>query len=152
MTLFEKFITEGNEKEDELAKEGAMKDAIKWQRSEPEQSGREERRRFTQPCSTLPAFTVWWRNGTTVKNLSPSQKRSGPFVNKKGGGNEASCGVVCDCKQISLYEIREKQEQEAQKAKKPKAKALWAMKAAKDNGEEYYDPSRKDNICGMNKT
>ena len=27
-----------------------------------------------------------------------------------------------------------------------KAKALWKMEAAKDAGEEYYDPNRKDNI------
>ena len=41
-------------------------------------------------------------------------------------------------------------------AKKPsesqKAKALWAMKAAKDRVEEFYDPARKENILGKNKT
>ena len=37
--------------------------------------------------------------------------------------------------------------QEAQKAR-----ALWKMKAAKDAGEEYYDPSREDNILGRNET
>ena len=35
--------------------------------------------------------------------------------------------------------------QEAQKAK-----ALWKVKAAKDAGEEYYDPDRKDNILRRN--
>ena len=41
-----------------------------------------------------------------------------------------------------------KKPQEAQKAK-----ALWTMKAAKDAGEEeYYDPTREDNILGRNKT
>ena len=34
-----------------------------------------------------------------------------------------------------------KQPQEAQKAR-----ALWQMKAAKDAGEKYYDPTREDNI------
>ena len=29
-----------------------------------------------------------------------------------------------------------------------RAKALWAMKAAKDRREEFYDPARKDNILG----
>ena len=29
-----------------------------------------------------------------------------------------------------------------------KAKALWAMKAANDRGDEFYDSARKDNICG----
>ena len=40
-----------------------------------------------------------------------------------------------------------KKPQEAQKAK-----ALWKMKAAKDAGEEYYDPGRKDNILRRNET
>ena len=33
-----------------------------------------------------------------------------------------------------------------------KARALWKMKAAKDGGEEYYDPKREDNIKGRSKT
>ena len=33
-----------------------------------------------------------------------------------------------------------------------KAKALWKMKAARDSGEDFYDPERKDNILGRNKT
>ena len=32
-----------------------------------------------------------------------------------------------------------------------KAKALWAMKAAKDREEEYCDPARKDNIWEGNR-
>ena len=34
----------------------------------------------------------------------------------------------------------------------PKARALWKMKAAKDAGEEYYDPTREDNIQGRSET
>ena len=30
------------------------------------------------------------------------------------------------------------------------ARALWKMKAAKDKGEDFYDPERKDNILGRN--
>ena len=33
-----------------------------------------------------------------------------------------------------------------------RAKALWAMKAAKDREEDFYDPARKDNILGRNQT
>ena len=40
-----------------------------------------------------------------------------------------------------------KKPQEAQKAR-----ALWKMKAAKDGGAEYYDPTREDNIRGRNET
>ena len=40
-----------------------------------------------------------------------------------------------------------KKPQEAQKAK-----ALWAMKAAKDSKEEFYDPAREEDISKRNKT
>ena len=33
-----------------------------------------------------------------------------------------------------------------------KQKALWAMKAAKDREEKFYDPARKDNILGRKQT
>ena len=33
-----------------------------------------------------------------------------------------------------------------------KEKPLWKMKAAKEAGEEYYDPTREDNIKGRNET
>ena len=31
-------------------------------------------------------------------------------------------------------------------------KALWKMRAARGRGEDFYDPARKDNILGRNKT
>ena len=40
-----------------------------------------------------------------------------------------------------------KKPQEAQKAN-----ALWKMKAAKDAGEEYYDPMREEGTKGRNET
>ena len=33
-----------------------------------------------------------------------------------------------------------------------KASALWRMQAARDSGDNFYDPERKDNILGINKT
>ena len=33
-----------------------------------------------------------------------------------------------------------------------KAKALWAMKAAKDKGDEFHDSARKGNILGRKQT
>ena len=49
-----------------------------------------------------------------------------------------------------------KNEQDSRGVKKPqeaqKAKALGKMKAAKGAGEEYYDPTRKDNIRGRIET
>ena len=81
MSHFEKFVTEGNEKADELAKEGAMLDGdfTAQARADTIQQERERERekRCTQPCSTrLAAFTVWWRNGKTVKMSSRSQKKN----------------------------------------------------------------------------
>ena len=34
----------------------------------------------------------------------------------------------------------------------PTAKTLWAMKAAKDREEEFYDPDRKYDILGRKQT
>ena len=33
-----------------------------------------------------------------------------------------------------------------------KAKSLWKMKAARDSGEDFNDPERKDNIWRKNST
>ena len=52
-----------------------------------------------------------------------------------------------DSYKIMSKAVGVKKPQEAQKAR-----ALWAMKAAKDRREEFYDPARKDNILGRNKT
>ena len=77
MSHFEKFVTEGNEKADELAKEGAMLD---------EGCTAEARAKTVQQdrCSIRPASTVWWRNGKTVKNSSQSQRKSGNSLTEKG--------------------------------------------------------------------
>ena len=49
-----------------------------------------------------------------------------------------------------------KEMSKAARVKKPnenqKAKALWKMKATMDRREDFYDPERKDNIVGRNKT
>ena len=54
---------------------------------------------------------------------------------------------VCEsCKEMSRA-AGVRKPQEAQKAK-----ALWAMKAAKDRKEEFYDPAREEDISRRNKT
>ena len=49
-----------------------------------------------------------------------------------------------------------KEMRKAAGVKKPnesqKARALWMMMSARDSGEDFYDPERKDNILGRNKT
>ena len=46
---------------------------------------------------------------------------------------------LCDSYKEMSRAVGVKKPQGAQKAK-----ALWKLKAAKDSGEEYYDPDRKD--------
>ena len=54
-----------------------------------------------------------------------------------------------------LYEAY-KERSRSVEVKKPqealKAKALWKMKSAKDEGEECYDPTRENNILVRNET
>ena len=56
-------------------------------------------------------------------------------------------GELCDACKENNTAVGVKKPQEAQKTK-----ALRKMKAAKEAGEEYYDPTREDNILGRNKT
>ena len=71
MPHFEKFVSERNEKADELAEAGAM-----LEKRGQRQSSRSEKR-CMQPCSLQPAFTVWWKSVRIVKSSSRSQKKSG---------------------------------------------------------------------------
>ena len=73
MSLFEKFITEGNYKADELAKEGAMLDGggMAHVRAITVQ---QERGEVSAALQWAAVFIVWWRNGWTVKRLDQSQR------------------------------------------------------------------------------
>ena len=54
--------------------------------------------------------------------------------------------MYCSYKEMSRA-VGVRKPQEAQKAR-----ALWKMKAAKDAGEEYYDPTREEGIKGRKET
>ena len=57
MSHFEKFVTEGTEKADELAKAGAMlEDGLK---TEVRAETMQQERRYTQHCSMRPASSAW---------------------------------------------------------------------------------------------
>ena len=58
MSQFERFVTEGDEKADELAKAGAILDEGVWQKQEQKLCSRKERR-CMQHCSMRPASTAW---------------------------------------------------------------------------------------------
>ena len=74
MSHFEKFVTEGNEKADGLAKGGAALNEGVMAESRAKTVQHEREKRCMQPCSMQPAFTVWWKTGRTVKSSSRSQK------------------------------------------------------------------------------
>ena len=98
MSHFEKFVTDGNEKADELAVAGAMLDEgfMAQTRAETVQQVRSF-------CSTQPVFIAQWRNGKTVKNSSRSQKESG----QEKRGNKASNRMVCCCQEVSMHQVVE---------------------------------------------
>ena len=60
------------------------------------------------------------------------------------------------CEAIEEVYCHYREMSRAAATKKPseseKAKALWAMKAAKEREKEYYDSARKDNMLGRRKT
>ena len=79
MSHFQKFVTEGNEKADALAKEGAMLDEgfMAEARAKTVQQEREEMYAALQYAASF--FIVWQRNGRIVKSSSQSQKE-GEFL------------------------------------------------------------------------
>ena len=54
---------------------------------------------------------------------------------------------MCDSYKVLSKAVGVRKPQETQKAK-----ALWAMKAAKDRKEEFYDPAREEDISKRKKT
>ena len=77
MSHFEKFVTEGNETADELAKAGALMDEGFICGRKGENSAAREREEVYAAFSTQPAFTVWWKNGKVVKfYLKPKPKET----------------------------------------------------------------------------
>ena len=71
MSQFEKFVAEGNEKADELAR----RICIWWKRGQ-RQCSKREREKCVQLCSMHPVLTAWWRNGKIFKSSSRSQKKN----------------------------------------------------------------------------
>ena len=74
----EKFVTEGNEKADELAKAGSdqcwMKDF--WQKQKQKLCSKKEKI-CVRHCSMRAASIAWKNNGKTVKSSGQSRKKSG---------------------------------------------------------------------------
>ena len=80
-SLFEKFTTEGDEKTDEFATQGATMDGgdVAQVGAFTIQQGRE-----VVHAALQYAATVWWKNGEFVKSLDQSQKKRLVSANRKG--------------------------------------------------------------------
>ena len=82
MSPFEKYVTDGNEKADELAKEGATRDEGFMARTRAKTVQQEREKRCAQPYRMQSAFTVL----VEVKNLSPKPQEKWIFVDKRREG------------------------------------------------------------------
>ena len=81
MSHFERFVTEGNEKADELEKEGTLLDeGFMWKQDRKLCSKKE--RGCTQPCSMQSASTAGSNNGRTVESSDRSQEKSGSLLTR----------------------------------------------------------------------
>ena len=121
MSHFEKFVTEGNEKADELAKEGALLDEGFMARQEQRQLSRSEKR-CTQFCSVRPVFHCLVEEWKDCEELKPQPKERLAFVEKRG--SKASNGMVCTCQQVSMHGIWKRQQVNESTRKMHRAKIL----------------------------
>ena len=98
MSLFEKFIIEGNEKADEPGREESCLHGGDMAQVSAITIQQERGRRFMQPCNVQLASTVWWKD---CEEHEPWPEVKWTFVNQE---EEAE---VCDSKQVSVYEMWE---------------------------------------------
>ena len=101
----------GSEKTGGLAQHEPCWMEARWLRQRPAPFSKEERR-FTRHCSTHRAFTVWWRSGRTVKNLSRSRKVCVCGQNIKAKKHRAECGTVRGHVQMPLHGMRQKHQED----------------------------------------
>ena len=106
MSQFEKFVTEGNEKADDLAKAGAMLDEgfIAEARAKTMQQEREEVYAALQNVASFHCLVEEWKDCEEVR---PKPKEKWVFLEEKRE-YDASNRVVCGSKQVSLHEMRKR--------------------------------------------
>ena len=105
MSLFEKLITEGNEKADELEKVGTMLDGgfVAQARASTVQQEREEVYAALQYAASFHCLVEDWE--ARVAQV----KREVDCRGQEKRGNEAPNGVVCHNKQVSVHETWKRQ-------------------------------------------
>ena len=94
MSHFENFVTEGNEKADELSKAGAILDEgfMAEARAETMKKEREEVYAALQYAASFHCSVEEWKE---CEELQPKAKRKVDFRGPEEGGDEASDGMVC---------------------------------------------------------
>ena len=114
MTHFGKFVTDGNEKADELAKPGAMSNErfMAQTRAKRVQQEREEVYASLAVCSQLSL------RGGGMEGTPVAGKRTIDFRGQEKKGNKASNGMVSCCQQVPMSEMWRRQQvhEDARKA------------------------------------
>ena len=107
MSHVQKFVTDGNEKADELAKEGALLDEgffLAEARAKTMQQEREDVYAALQHAASFHCSVEQWKD---CDELKPKPKEKWFFV-EKNKGDKASNGMVCGSRQVSVHEMRKR--------------------------------------------
>ena len=104
MSHFEKFVTESNEKGDELAKEGAMLDEgfMVEAQAETMQQEREVVYGALQHVASFFCLVEQWKD---CEELRPKPKEQWFFVDKKSGSMKHGTEWCVETKEVSMYEM-----------------------------------------------
>ena len=108
MTKIERFVTEGNEKADELAKAGAMLDEgfMTEARAETFQKEREEVYVALQYAASFHCLVEEWKDS---EELRPKPREKW-ICRREKGEKEASNRVVRGSGQVPMYEMRNRKQ------------------------------------------
>ena len=104
MSHFEKLVTDGSEKAEELAKAGAMLDGgfMAQTRAKTVHQERGEVYVALQDAASFHCLVGDW---TDCEELKPQPKEKWTFGCQEKKGNKASNGTVCCCQQVPMSEM-----------------------------------------------
>ena len=101
MSHLERFVTEGNEKADELAKEGAMLDEG-FMAEAKTKTMQQEREEVYTVLQYAASFHCLVEEGKDCEELRPKPKEKWTFVDKKREENETSNRKVCPGQEVPM--------------------------------------------------
>ena len=114
MSHFKKFVTQGNEKADDLAKECTLLDEKFMAQTRAKTIKQEREEVAAMHCAA--SFHC-------LKELEPQPKERWAFVERQDR-DKASNGVVCRCQQVPMSEMWKKQQECENTTEMHKAKVL----------------------------